>query len=68
MDNSEGVLRQALQALSDKLVLLIIESVCGWEEMQSSQCLSDAVRADKSAVGGNTLRFTTFLLLLVALV
>lgn len=25
--------------------------------MQSSQCLSDAVRADKSAVRGNALRF-----------
>lgn len=41
------------------LILLIIESVCGWNEMQSSQCLSDAVRADKSAVRGSTLKFAS---------
>lgn len=45
--------------LSDMLVLLIKESACGWNEMQSSQCLSDAVRADKSAVRGYTLRFAS---------
>lgn len=55
------MLRQALlsETLSDILVLLIIESVCGWDEMQSSLCSSDAVRADKSAVRGNTLRFAS---------
>lgn len=47
------------EALSDTLVLLIIESVCRRDEMQSSQCLSDAARADKSAVRGNAWRFAS---------
>lgn len=29
--------------MSDILVLLIIESVCRWDDMQSLQCLPDAL-------------------------
>ena len=49
------------------LVLLIIESVCGRDEMQSSRCLSDAARADKSAVRGNTIAQKLFAVVISSL-
>lgn len=45
------------ETLSDILELVIIESARGWEGIQSSQRSRDAVRADKSAVRGNTSGF-----------
>lgn len=45
------------ETLSDILEPVIIESARGWEGIQSSQRSRDAVRADKSAVRGNTSGF-----------
>lgn len=60
---ANGVLRQALlcegRRRFDILEPVIIESARGWEGIQSSQRSRDAVRADKSAVRGNTSGFAS---------